>query len=366
MSKVSFCKLVIQQIFETKASVHFNIHFFNMDDKYYLPRTFFPRLFPLKKNDRISVGQVFIESASDAPCSFFAIFQSQVVKPISQKSIFESTWMESYFLALQLQAAQEVVSEKMPRRALVVNLLLFTEVASALLMVQLGQSCGSHCYTILSVKFDGHSKRALGTFYPSPRPARCSACCAITKELFDVWIAGQTRRYTNISGNHDFSSYSLPCASSSDAESWMRKPQMFVPQVCAVEGRPPVANRRNTAQGSASGVWMASSLGNQMVWWWWSLRGSRFAIWWGWVVPKKNCNIARGANHHVPEPDESITLATSKRRWIVLWRDEPRTSHGKTYLHCRDMGSRSVPILPERFLATEHWQWWIPLLHLCE
>ena len=47
--------------------------------------------------------------------------------------------MESYFLALQLQAAQEVVSEKMPRRALVVNLLLFTEVASALLMVQLGQ-----------------------------------------------------------------------------------------------------------------------------------------------------------------------------------------------------------------------------------
>ena len=47
--------------------------------------------------------------------------------------------MESYSLALQLQAAQEVVSEKMPRRALVVKLLLFTEVASALLMVQLGQ-----------------------------------------------------------------------------------------------------------------------------------------------------------------------------------------------------------------------------------
>ena len=47
--------------------------------------------------------------------------------------------MESYSLALQLQAAQEVVNEKMPRRALVVKLLLFTEVASALLMVQLGQ-----------------------------------------------------------------------------------------------------------------------------------------------------------------------------------------------------------------------------------
>ena len=47
--------------------------------------------------------------------------------------------MESYSLALQLQAAQELVSEKMPRRALLVKLLLFTEVASALLMVQLGQ-----------------------------------------------------------------------------------------------------------------------------------------------------------------------------------------------------------------------------------
>ena len=47
--------------------------------------------------------------------------------------------MESYSLALQLQAAQEIISEKMPRRALVVKLLLFTEVASALLMVQLGQ-----------------------------------------------------------------------------------------------------------------------------------------------------------------------------------------------------------------------------------
>ena len=47
--------------------------------------------------------------------------------------------MESYSLALQLQAAQELVNEKMPKRALVVKLLLFTEVASALLMVQLGQ-----------------------------------------------------------------------------------------------------------------------------------------------------------------------------------------------------------------------------------
>ena len=47
--------------------------------------------------------------------------------------------MESYSLALQLQAAQEVIAEEMPRRALIVKLLLFTEVASALLMVQLGQ-----------------------------------------------------------------------------------------------------------------------------------------------------------------------------------------------------------------------------------
>ena len=47
--------------------------------------------------------------------------------------------MESYSLALQLQAAQEVIGEEMPRRALIVKLLLFSEVASALLMVQLGQ-----------------------------------------------------------------------------------------------------------------------------------------------------------------------------------------------------------------------------------
>eukprot|EP00434_Breviolum_minutum_P035925 symbB.v1.2.031813.t1/scaffold3735.1/size51219/3 len=47
--------------------------------------------------------------------------------------------MESYSLALQLQAAQEVIGEEMPRRALIVKMLLFSEVASALLMVQLGQ-----------------------------------------------------------------------------------------------------------------------------------------------------------------------------------------------------------------------------------
>ena len=47
--------------------------------------------------------------------------------------------MVSYSLALQLQAAQEVIGEEMPRRALIVKMLLFTEVASALLMVQLGQ-----------------------------------------------------------------------------------------------------------------------------------------------------------------------------------------------------------------------------------
>lgn len=47
--------------------------------------------------------------------------------------------MESYLLALQLQAAQEVVGEEMPRRALVAKMILFGEVASALLMIQLGQ-----------------------------------------------------------------------------------------------------------------------------------------------------------------------------------------------------------------------------------
>ena len=47
--------------------------------------------------------------------------------------------MESYLLALQLRAAQEVVGEEMPRRALVAKMILFGEVASALLMIQLGQ-----------------------------------------------------------------------------------------------------------------------------------------------------------------------------------------------------------------------------------
>ena len=35
--------------------------------------------------------------------------------------------MESYSLALQLQAAQEVIGEEMPRRALIVKMLLFTK-----------------------------------------------------------------------------------------------------------------------------------------------------------------------------------------------------------------------------------------------
>ena len=105
MRKASFC------------CTHLNIHLicFHIDDKHF---------------HGINVG---------SPVFLSAIFKSQVVKAISRKSIFESTGMESYSLALQLQAAQELVNEKMPKRALVVKLLLFTEVASALLMVQLGQ-----------------------------------------------------------------------------------------------------------------------------------------------------------------------------------------------------------------------------------
>ena len=45
---------------------------------------------------------------------------------------------ESFSLALQQRAAREVVSEEMPRRALATRLLLFCEITSALLIVQLG------------------------------------------------------------------------------------------------------------------------------------------------------------------------------------------------------------------------------------
>jgi len=45
---------------------------------------------------------------------------------------------ESFSLALQQRAAREVVSEEMPRRALATRLLLFCEITSALLIVELG------------------------------------------------------------------------------------------------------------------------------------------------------------------------------------------------------------------------------------
>ena len=45
---------------------------------------------------------------------------------------------ESFSLALQQRAAREVVSEEMPRRALATRLLLFCEITSALLMIELG------------------------------------------------------------------------------------------------------------------------------------------------------------------------------------------------------------------------------------
>ena len=149
MRKVSFCKLVIQQTFETKPSIHFNIHLicFHIDDKYYPPRTFLSRLFPLLKFLLLPEDGVFGNERSsfrwiNVGCPVFSLSHFRVPSGESHfavSSIFESTWMESYSLALQLQAAQELVSEKMPRRALLVKLLLFTEVASALLMVQLGQ-----------------------------------------------------------------------------------------------------------------------------------------------------------------------------------------------------------------------------------
>lgn len=114
-----------------------------------------------------------MESTLDPPVFLSAIFESQVVKAISRKSIFESTGMESYSLALQLQAAQELVNEKMPKRALVVKLLLFTEVASALLMVQLGQftHAGFIVIPFFSGKFSGDSEGTLDAVHPPSRPA---------------------------------------------------------------------------------------------------------------------------------------------------------------------------------------------------
>ena len=112
-----------------------------MDDKYYLPRTFSPRLFPLKKK---TIEFLLVKFSLNQRWMPRVLFFRHFPVPSGETNFAEidlrvKTWMESYSLALQLQAAQEVVSEKMPRRALVVKLLLFTEVASALLMVQLGQ-----------------------------------------------------------------------------------------------------------------------------------------------------------------------------------------------------------------------------------
>ena len=129
--------------------------------------------------------------------------------------------MESYSLALQLQAAQEVVSEKMPRRALVVKLLLFTEVASALLMVQLGQFTHAGLIVIpffltsLAAIHREHWTQSI--HLPDPRSVLLSVLSPKNYSMFGLRRRQEGIR--NISGNHYFSSYSLPCAISSDAKS---------------------------------------------------------------------------------------------------------------------------------------------------
>jgi len=56
MSKVSFCKLVIQQTFETKASSYFNIHLFSHRWQVLLSKNLFFQDSSLEKNNgRISV-----------------------------------------------------------------------------------------------------------------------------------------------------------------------------------------------------------------------------------------------------------------------------------------------------------------------
>lgn len=69
----------------------------------------------------------------------FAVSRSRICTILADPLTRCHEGMESYLLALQLQAAQEVVGEEMPRRALVAKMILFGEVASALLMIQLGQ-----------------------------------------------------------------------------------------------------------------------------------------------------------------------------------------------------------------------------------
>ena len=85
MRKVSFCKLVIQQTFETKPSIHFNIHLicFHIDDKYYPPRTFLSRLFPLVKFLLLPEDGVFGKERSsfrgiDVGCPVFSLSHFRV------------------------------------------------------------------------------------------------------------------------------------------------------------------------------------------------------------------------------------------------------------------------------------------------
>ena len=56
----------------------------------------------------------------------------------SRAVLYELMASESFSLALQQRAAREVVSEEMPRRALATRLLIFGEITSALLIIELG------------------------------------------------------------------------------------------------------------------------------------------------------------------------------------------------------------------------------------
>ena len=109
-----------------------------------------------------------------SPVFLSAIFESQVVKAFSQKSTFESTGMESYSLALQLQAAQEIVGGKDAKKSVGGEAFAFhrSGQCSAHGATWTVHACGFYCYSILLDKFSGDSEGTLGAFHPPSRRAQ--------------------------------------------------------------------------------------------------------------------------------------------------------------------------------------------------
>ena len=132
---------------------------------------------PVEKKHKIYIGwnqrSRFRGINVGSPAFLSAIFESQVVKAISRKSIFESTLMESYSLALQLQAAQEPCGGKDAKKSVGGEAFAFhrSGQCSANGATWTVHPCGSYCYSILPGKFSGDSEGTLDAFHPSSRPA---------------------------------------------------------------------------------------------------------------------------------------------------------------------------------------------------